>query len=101
MILCSVLAGRTLMVEGHLQKADSLHDVSSLRRLWKGELETMVQPTARGRPLLPVGAPPVEEHDILFVKGLGSGCRSGLSVVNSEYICFHPYQCLPRYEIVY
>jgi len=42
-----------------------------------------------------------EKSDLLFVKGLGDKCRSGYSVVNSEYIAFHPHQCLPKYEIEY
>lgn len=101
MVLCSVLMGRTLMIEGHLRKGECMHDVSALRRVWKGELEAMVEPVSRSRPLLPKDAPPAEEQDLVFVKGLGSCCRSGLSVHNSEYISFHPYQCLPRYEIEY
>jgi len=42
-----------------------------------------------------------EKSDLLFVKGLGSQTRAGYSVVNSEYIAFHPHQCLPKYEIEY
>jgi len=42
-----------------------------------------------------------EKSDLLFVKGLGSAVRPGYSVVNSEYIAFHPHQCLPKYEIEY
>merc|ERR1719188_1105043 len=42
-----------------------------------------------------------EKSDLLFVKGLGSQSRPGFSVVNSEYIAFHPHQCLPKYEIEY
>merc|ERR1712137_622109 len=42
-----------------------------------------------------------EKSDLIFVKGLGADVRPGFSVVNSEYIAFHPYQCLPRYEIEY
>jgi len=42
-----------------------------------------------------------EKSDLLFVKGLGARTRPGLSVVNSEYIAYHPYQCLPMYEIEY
>merc|ERR1711920_113956 len=42
-----------------------------------------------------------EKSDLLFVKGLGSAVRPGFSVVNSEYIAFHPHQCLPMYEIEY
>merc|ERR1711881_593620 len=42
-----------------------------------------------------------EKSDLLFVKGLGAAVRPGSSVVNSEYIAFHPHQCLPKYEIEY
>merc|ERR1719198_2197329 len=42
-----------------------------------------------------------EKSDLLYVKGLGSRTRVGYSVVNSEYIAFHPHQCLPLYEIEY
>lgn len=42
-----------------------------------------------------------EKSDLLFCKGLGVNSRPGSSVVNSEYIAFHPHQCLPKYEIVY
>lgn len=42
-----------------------------------------------------------DKSDLLYVKGLGPRCKHGLSVVHSEYIAFHPYQCLPLYEIEY
>lgn len=42
-----------------------------------------------------------EKSDLLFIKGLGCRTRPGFSVVNSEYIAFHPFQCLPLYEIEY
>jgi len=42
-----------------------------------------------------------DKSDLLYVKGLGSRTRVGYSVVNSEYIAYHPYQCLPMYEIEY
>merc|ERR1712190_344723 len=102
MVLCSVLMGRTVMVDGYLRQAASMHDVSSLRRLWKGDLDAMCEPCDKSKAsLLSEGAPPVEQHDLMFVKGLGSQCKQGFSVVNSEYLSFHPYQCLPRYEIIY
>merc|ERR1712039_41341 len=41
-----------------------------------------------------------EKSDLLFIKGLGSAVRPGFSVVNSEYIAFHPHQCLLcRYHV--
>jgi len=42
-----------------------------------------------------------EKSDLLFIKGLGPRTRQGFSVVNSEYIAFHPHQCLPKYEVEY
>jgi len=42
-----------------------------------------------------------ERSDLLYIKGLGGRVRAGYSVVNSEYIAFHPHQCLPMYEIEY
>jgi len=98
MVICSVVLGRTLEVAGHLNKGDSMHDVFSLRGLWKGDLEGMVKPAdaVKCHPNLPV-----EQHDLLYIKGLLGKCRPGFSVHNSEYISFHPYQCLPRYEVVY
>jgi len=42
-----------------------------------------------------------EKSDLLFIKGLGDRVCQGYSVVNSEYIAFHPHQCLPKYEIEY
>jgi len=42
-----------------------------------------------------------EKSDLLYIKGLGDRVRPGYSVVNSEYIAFHPHQCLPMYEIEY
>jgi len=44
---------------------------------------------------------PAEKSDMIFVQGLGGQVRSGFSVVNSEYIAYHPHQCLPKYEITY
>jgi len=42
-----------------------------------------------------------EKSDLLYIKGLGDRSRHGYSVINSEYIAFHPHQCLPMYEIEY
>merc|ERR1712087_836117 len=96
MVLCSVLLGDALQVEGHLRQGDAMHDVFSLRALRAGDLPRMVESVANS-----VDRRPVDQKDILFIKGLGSCCRPGSSVVNSEYISFHPYQCLPLYEITY
>jgi hypothetical protein len=44
---------------------------------------------------------PAEKCDMIFVQGLEERVRPGFSVVNSEYIAYHPHQCLPKYEITY
>jgi hypothetical protein len=44
---------------------------------------------------------PAEKCDMIFVQGLEGRVRPGFSVVNSEYIAYHPHQCLPKYEITY
>lgn len=96
MVVCSVLFGDALQLEGHLASGEAMHDVFSLRALGPDVLPKMVTSVgAEG------GRTRVDQKDILFVKGLGGCCRPGLSVFNSEYISFHPYQCLPLYEIAY
>jgi len=99
MIQCSVLLGRPLQLEAHLTEPHSMHDVQSLRAFWRGELEERVS-FIDGRQGWSHEVP-VDQHDLLYVKGLGCQHRPGVSVVNSEFVAFHPYQCLPRYEIVY
>jgi len=98
MVLCSVAMGHVLQLDGELKKPDSMHDVFSLRGLWKGDLEKMF--VQKKEHAFCPDAPPAEQHDLMYVAGQSSG-KSGLTVINSEYISFHPYQCLPRYEIVY
>merc|ERR1712039_85855 len=96
MVLCSVLLGNALQVEGHLRSGTSMHDVHSLRAMRPGDLPKMIESTRE------IGdRRPVDQNDILLVKGLGGCCRPGFSVYNSEYISFHPCQCLPLYEITY
>ena len=101
MVLCSVLMGRTLQLQGHLLARDGLHDLPSLRSCFPGDLEGVVRPVSGQQSALGLSTPAIDQHDVLFVKGLGRQAQPGASVVNSEYISFHPYQCLPRYEIVY
>lgn len=96
MLLCSVLLGDALKVEGHLKSGHAMHDVHSLRALASQDLSRMVESTREAG-----DRRPADQKDILFVKGLGGCCRPGFSVFNSEYISFHPYQCLPLYEITY
>lgn len=95
MVVCSVL-GSALEIAGHLTEKDALHDVPNVRSLAE-DLKHMIQPVGQGRRQ----DTSVEQHDLLFVKGLGCNCRPGFSVFNSEYIAFHPHQCLPRYQITY
>lgn len=96
MVVCSVLLGDALQLEGHLRCCDAMHDMQSLRQLGAGALQKKVDLVSAFS-----GRKPVDQRDILFVKGLGAASRPGSSVFNSEYISFHPYQCLPRYEITY
>merc|ERR1712187_707539 len=102
MIVCSVL-GRAFTVSGHLRHKHDMHDVVTVRALQDDDLTEMIEPTCS--PCNPDGVADVtevaEKSDLLFVQGLGGECRSGFSVVNSEYIAFHPHQCLPKYEITY
>jgi hypothetical protein len=95
-VVCSVLMGDALEVQGHLQECDSMHCVQSLRAMDHGDLPKKINLVQAYS-----GKRPVQEKDLLYIKGLGSSSRPGFSVFNSEFISFHPYQCLPRYEITY
>jgi len=110
MIICSVL-GRAFKLEGHLRYADAMHDVATVRALAADDLEQMIEPCCaaprrpgRGgvacREDATTEATP-EKSDLLFVQGLGSNSQPGSSVYNSEYIAYHPHQCLPKYEVTY
>lgn len=113
MIVCSVL-GKAFKLEGHLNFAEAMHDVANIRALSAEELQDMVTPctdlaaSSRGGRAATerAGADATsdtlpEKSDLLFVQGLGGCCRPGFSVFNSEYIAYHPHQCLPKYEITY
>ena len=110
MIVCSVL-GRAFKVEGHLRTKDGMHDVANVKALVPEELDDMVEPccAALRRPGRGGAASasdlssehPPDKCDLLFVQGLGCNSRPGWSVYNSEYIAYHPHQCLPKYEITY
>eukprot|EP00415_Alexandrium_ostenfeldii_P001481 UN1481 len=100
MVVCAVL-GRAFRVEGHLRQADAMHDVVNVRALQEEDLCKMIEPCQRRGSNCCTGEDSAEKSDMLFVQGLGSRCRPGFSVVNSEYVAFHPHQCLPKYEIVY
>jgi len=95
-VVCSVLTGDALEVQGHLKVCDSMHCVQSLRAMEDGDLPKKIDMVSAYS-----GKRQVQEKDLLFIKGLGSSSRPGYSVFNSEFISFHPYQCLPRYEITY
>lgn len=101
MILCSVLSGRVLQLEAHLTSSECMHEVSRLGSMYPGECEQMVKAIDDKTMALSLSGNSVADHDLLFVKGLQHMHKPGLSVFNSEYLAFHPYQCLPRYEIVY
>jgi hypothetical protein len=95
LILCEVVASKVLRLKGHLRSGNAMHDVPALRTIWGKDLRRMVDfvgPSPKGD---------VEQMELLFVEGLSCCYRPGFSVFNSEYISFHPYQCLPRYRITY
>jgi len=101
MVVCEVL-GRAFKVEGHLRCADAMHDVANVRALTDDEVATMIEPCKSASCKRDAAADaPAEKSDMLFIQGLGGRVRPGYSVVNSEYIAFHPHQCLPKYEITY
>jgi len=99
-IVCAVL-GKAFRLEGHLRCKNAMHDVPTVRALNEEDIDEMIEP-CHGNSCSEVGDEVAEKSDLLFVQGLGvSGVRPGFSVVNSEYIAFHPHQCLPKYEITY
>lgn len=102
MMVCSVL-GRAFKVEGHLKCANSMHDVPTVRSLSADEVDGMIEPCHKscGSDDKLTIQTPAEKCDMMFVQGLGNRVRPGFSVVNSEYIAYHPHQCLPKYEITY
>jgi len=105
MIVCSVL-GKAFKVEGHLKCKDAMHDVANVRALGEDDVAAMVEPcstaSCSGGGNNAVSAyVSAEKSDLLYVQGLGGRVRPGYSVVNSEYVAFHPHQCLPKYEITY
>jgi len=95
MLLCSVL-GRALELKGHLRNKDSMHDVVNVRGISE-DLKDMFEPHECSLPT----SREVEGADLLIVAGLGGAVRRGFSVENPEYIAYHPFQCLPKYQITY
>jgi len=102
MILCSVL-GRAFKIQGHLKCAHAMHDVPQVRALSADEIDAMIEPCSGPRDANADSAidTPAQKSDMIFVQGLEGRVRPGFSVVNSEYIAYHPHQCLPKYEITY
>jgi len=101
MIVCSVL-GRAFKIEGHLKRGDAMHDVPQVRALDADDIKGMIDPCCGPKADEDAGIElPAEKSDMIFVKGLEGRVRTGFSVVNSEYIAYHPHQCLPKYEITY
>lgn len=101
MIVCSVL-GRALKIQGHLKCGDAMHDVPQVRELDADDIKNMIEPCRGPTPSGDAGIEiPPEKSDMIFVQGLEGSVRPGYSVVNSEYIAYHPHQCLPKYEITY
>lgn len=94
-LVCAVL-GRALEIHGHLRDRAAMHDVPNVRHL-ADSLSDMMEP-CQGCHL---DGSLAEQSDLLFARGLGDERRAGFSVENNEYIAFHPYQCLPKYEITY
>jgi hypothetical protein len=151
MVVCSVL-GKSFQIEGHLRRAEAMHDIVNVRALTDEMMGEMVDRCQACSDANGIGASiqgvdgemwgrvvgeewncwrlhtgriarkdtegyrwawtattevacdsleVAEKSDLLFIKGLGGAVRPGFSVVNSEYIAFHPHQCLPKYEIEY
>merc|ERR1711879_505581 len=101
MIVCSVL-GKSFQVEGHLKDGRCMHDVVNVRALDEEDFDKMIEPCVAANTSRGVASEccadqregSAEKSDLLFIKGLGNNCRPGYSVVNSEFIAFHPHQCL-------
>jgi hypothetical protein len=101
MVVCSVL-GKAFKIAGHLKTDRAMHDVPNVRALNDEDLADMIEPCrSHNAACCQDKFESAEKSDMLFIQGLGSAVRPGYSVVNSEYIAFHPHQCLPRYEITY
>jgi len=79
-----------------------MHDVPQVRALDADDLKGMIEPCRGPKASTDAGIElPAEKSDMIFVQGLEGRVRPGFSVVNSEYIAYHPHQCLPKYEITY
>jgi hypothetical protein len=89
--------GRVVADEGHCWRLDSGRIAKKETEGWRWTWHSAPEPACSTNGNFEVA----EKSDLLFVKGLGSAVRPGFSVVNSEYIAFHPHQCLPKYEIEY
>merc|ERR1712113_1029422 len=118
MIVCSVL-GKSFEVDGCLKADRAMHDVHDVRalivgidgerwgrvvaeecacwRLHTGRIAKKETESAKWNWSLQreIAAEAIEtaaeKSDLLYIKGLGDRVRPGYSVVNSEYIAFHPH----------
>lgn len=103
MVVCQVL-GKAFKLEGHLRDGKAMHDVVNVRACCDEDLDQWVefcQVCSSTSDIASENLEVPEKSDLLYVKGLGNASRPGFSVVNNEYIAFHPHQCLPKYEIIY
>jgi len=80
-----------------------INGFAQVQALSVDDIDTMIEPySGPGRASADVAIDlSAEKSDMIFVQGLEGRVRPGLSVVNSEYIAFHPHQCLPKCEITY
>lgn len=103
MVICQVL-GKSFKLEGHLRDGKAMHDVVNIRACCDEDLDQWIEYCQVCTNTSGVAAENLEvadKSDLLYVKGLGNASRPGFSVVNNEYVAFHPHQCLPKYEIIY
>jgi hypothetical protein len=128
MVVCSVL-GKSFQIDGHLTSMAAMHDVVNVRALTDDMVDEMVDRcqvcfSSAGdvQEAACENFEVAEKSDLLFVRGLGPAARHtitnrtfddvcsvrcghtmrpGVSVLSSEYVAFHPHQCLPKYEIEY
>lgn len=102
-VICQVL-GKSFKIEGHLRDGTAMHDVVNVRSCAEEDIEKWIETChacTSGPDVSADDLEVAEKSDLLFCKGLGGYTRPGFSVQNSEYIAFHPHQCLPKYEVIY
>lgn len=89
MLRCRVCLGNPFLIEGHLLKKDSMHDLP-----WCEDPSEFLESCPDEWSL-------ERGHNAYYVRGLSSSAKAGLGVFNSEYIVFHPHQVLPLYLVDY